>query len=416
MDNRKMVYSAVAASFAAFVAGLNLGGISGALDYLISDFSLTPLQAGFVTSIIMIGCLFGALSGGTLSDRYGRVRILSCSVFIIMLFSLLSAFSSGVLLLVISRFFIGTGMGVLSTVIPVYVSEISPAKWRGTLVSLYQMFIVTGILIAYLLDFMMMTWADNWRWMLGVPAAASVLSLVFLAFIPESPVWSARAGKRENDSVSWKTLTGGVNGKILILGILLAAFQQITGINVVINYAPGILKEAGIGGDAALLQSVYVGIVNFVFTILAVWLVDRLGRKKILIAGCAGLVVSLAFLVYEFMQPEANNIAILAAILMYIAFFAMSLSPLMFVVTSEIYPSSIRGTAMAVSTGVSWICAFLVVQLFPVTVSAYGPAAVFGAFCILCLAAMIFIWIYIPETKGKSLDEIENYLQNKLGK
>ena len=195
MDNRKMVYSAVAASFAAFVAGLNLGGISGALDYLISDFSLTPLQAGFVTSIIM-------------------------------LFSLLSAFSSGVLLLVISRFFIGTGMGVLSTVIPVYVSEISPAKWRGTLVSLYQMFIVTGILIAYLLDFMMMAWADNWRWMLGVPAAASVLSLVFLAFIPESPVWSARAGKRENDSVSWKTLTGGVNGKILILGILLAAFQS----------------------------------------------------------------------------------------------------------------------------------------------------------------------------------------------
>ena len=205
----------------------------------------------------------------------------------------------------------------------------------------------------------------------------------------------------------------GSTTHIVLLGSLLAVFQQITGINVIINYAPEILRQTGIGGDTALMQALYVGIVNFLFTIVAVWLVDRLGRKKLLLWGCAGLVVSLAYLTYAFAQPLPGSIGILIALLVYIAFFAVSLSPLMFVVTAEIYPSAIRGTAMALSTGISWACAFLVVQFFPIMLESFGAAIVFAGFGVLCLAACLFIYIWIPETKGRSLEEIEKQLLKK---
>lgn len=420
-DNRNMTsknyfYCSFASSFAAVVAGLNLGVMSGALDCIVSDFSFTSLQAGFVTSILMIGCLAGALAGGRISDRYGRIRVIRASVLLILASSVFGALASGFWLLAVARLLIGCGVGVLSTVIPVYISEVSSAKWRGTLVSLYQFFVVVGILISYLADYKLVSVENNWRWMLAVPALFSVLSYILLKTIPESGVWLSVRGGKHGETIPWKELFRGLNGKILFLGILLAAFQQITGINAVINYAPGILRESGIGGDTALLQSVYVGIVNLLFTVVAVWLVDRLGRKKILIGGCAGLVVSLAILAYEFMLPETDNIVVLTALLMYIAFFALSLSPLMFVVTSEIYPSSIRGSAMAVSTGVSWVCAFIVVQLFPVLLQSWGGAVVFAVFGLLCLAAMVYIWGFIPETKGKSLEEIENYMKTRYGK
>lgn len=429
-----------AASSGALVVGLNLGGISGALEFITREFGLSAISMGLVTSVIMIGCLIGALLGGRYSDRYGRRMMMIVSAILLILSAAGCALAGNAAWLIAARFVGGCGMGVLSAVIPIYISEISPAKWRGTFVSFYQLFIVIGILGAYCADFGMIAWANNWRWMLGVPLVFAGANLLMLLFLPESPRWLIKQGEQEaarkvitrmgiaaEDAAGMlatqqssqkggprlSELFRGSTGYIVLLGSLLAVFQQITGINVIINYAPEILRQTGIGGDTALLQAIFVGVVNFLFTVVAVWLVDRLGRKKLLLWGCAGLVVSLAYLTYAFAQPQPDSLGILIALLVYIAFFAVSLSPLMFVVTAEIYPAAIRGTAMALSTGISWACAFLVVQFFPVMLESLGAAVVFAGFGVLCLAAWLFIRFRIPETKGRSLEEIEKFLLKK---
>lgn len=430
----------IAAAFGAFVIGLNLGGISGALEFIAAEFRLSAFATGLVASAVMIGCLVGALLGGRYSDRYGRKKMMLLSAGVLIVSAAGCAFAQGVSPLILARLAGGCGMGVLSAVIPIYISEISPAQWRGTFVSFYQLFIVIGILTAYCADFAMIAWADNWRWMLGLPLVFAVADLLALLCLPESPRWLIGRGEREaarrafarmgiaqedvaaaEESAAPPRKNGprlaelfrGATARVVVLGSLLAVFQQITGINVIINYAPEILRQTGIGGDAALMQAVYVGLVNFLFTVIAVWLVDRLGRKKLLLWGCAGLVVSLAYLTWAFAQPQPDSLGILAALLVYIACFALSLSPLMFVVTAEIYPSAIRGTAMALSTGISWACAFLVVQFFPVMLECFGAAVVFAGFGVLCLAAWVFIYVWIPETKGRSLEEIEKEIAKK---
>lgn len=435
MKNKFLLIECVlGASFGALVIGLNIGGISGALEFLTEDFGLSPLAMGLVTGIIMIGCLIGALLGGRCSDKYGRKKTMLFSALILIAAALWCFLADNTASLVVARFVCGCGMGVLSVVIPIYISEISPAKWRGTFVSFYQLFIVIGILGAYCADFWMSDWDGNWRWMLGLPLPFAILNIAMLSFIPESPRWLVGQGKGAQASkimaslctddcsaiLNTKSTQDGTPGLsalfrrpmayIVLLGTLLAAFQQITGINVIINYAPEILRQTGIGGNQALMQAIYVGLVNFLFTIVAVWLVDRWGRKKLLLWGCAGLVASLAYLTYAFTLPSTNSIGVLIALLVYIAFFAISLSPLMFVVTAEIYPSAIRGTAMALSTGISWACAFLVVQFFPVMIEYLGSSLVFAIFGLLCLAAWLFIYFYIPETKGRSLEDIEKEL------
>mgnify|MGYP002572540635 CR=1 FL=1 len=400
--------------------------------------SVSSVQLGL--TFCMVGLAFGQVIFGPLSDKYGRKNMLVISSVILTLSAAGCALASNAAWLIAARFLDGCGMGVLSAVIPIYISEISPAKWRGTFVSFYQLFIVIGILAAYCADFGMISWGNNWRWMLGLPLLFAAGNLLMLLFLPESPRWLIRQGEyeaarkaiarmgisSEDAAVMLETPKSSQKGGpklselfrrstayIVLLGSLLAVFQQITGINVIINYAPEILRQTGIGGDTALMQAIYVGIVNFLFTIVAVWLVDRLGRKKLLLWGCAGLVASLAYLTYAFAQPQPDSIGILIALLVYIAFFAVSLSPLMFVVTAEIYPSAIRGTAMALSTGISWACAFLVVQFFPVMLESFGAAIVFAGFGLLCLAAWLFICIWIPETKGRSLEEIEKQLLKK---
>ena len=405
MKNKLLLFGYVfAASFGAFVVGLNLGGISGALEFITAEFGLSAMAMGLVTSAIMIGCLIGALLGGRYSDKYGRRNMMIISAVMLILSAVGCAMASNAAWLIAARFLGGC------------------------------------ILAAYCADFGMISWGNNWRWMLGLPLLFAAGNLLMLLFLPESPRWLIKQGEyevarkaiarmgisSEDAAVMLETpkssqkggpklseLFRGSTTHIVLLGSLLAVFQQITGINVIINYAPEIFRQTGIGGDTALMQAIYVGIVNFLFTIVAVWLVDRLGRKKLLLWGCAGLVVSLAYLTYAFAQPLPGSIGILIVLLVYIAFFAVSLSPLMFVVTAEIYPSAIRGTAMALSTGISWACAFLVVQFFPIMLESFGAAIVFAGFGVLCLAAWLFIYIWIPETKGRSLEEIEKQLLKK---
>lgn len=411
MKKSKVILYSLVAAFGALVVGLNLGGISGAIDIIETEFSLTALAKGLVASALMIGCLIGALTGGSLSDRFGRRPLMMASAALLAVSAAgCSMLSNGAAALVAFRFIGGLGVGVLSAVIPAYITEIAPEKMRGTLVSLYQLFVVIGILAAYTANYFLAGSAGGWRYMLGFPLAFAFVDIVLLLFLPESPVWLEQRNRTKRSDAKLSELFHGKIARVVFLGCMLAFFQQITGINVVINYAPGILGKVGIAGSDPMLQTVFVGAANLLFTVIALWLCDKFGRKTLLVSGCAGLVLSLGYLTYAFSIDAPSNIGILVAILAYIAFFALSLSPLMFVVTSEMYPSHIRGTAMALSTGISWVCAFLVVQFYPWMESTLGANVTFGIFCALCLLAGLFIHFFIPETKGKKLEDIQKEL------
>lgn len=414
MKKTTVFFYAFTAAFGALVVGLNMGGISGAIDLIVEEFSLSALSKGFVTGALMVGCLFGALLGGRLSDRYGRKPMLMISAVLLALSAAGSAFlSTSAAPLVVFRLIGGLGVGVLSAVIPTYITEISPAELRGTLVSFYQLFVVVGILVAYCANYFLAGTALNWHLMLGLPLVFAIIDILLLFALPESPLWLAERGKNEakEGKVAFGELFKGRMGYVVFLGSMLAFFQQITGINVVVNYAPSILGKLGIAGSDPLLQTVFIGVANLIFTVIALWLVDKFGRKTLLVCGCFGCTASLGYLTYAYSIADPSSIGVLAAILAYIGFFALSLSPLMFVVTSEMYPSRVRGTAMAFSTGISWACAFLVVQFYPWMESTLGTNVAFGIFAALCLAAGLFIWFLIPETKGKSLEAIETELK-----
>ncbi len=442
MKNKSLItFYALVAAFGALVVGLNMGGISGAIDIIVAEFSLSALAKGFVTGALMVGCLIGALVGGGMSDRYGRKPMLTVSALLLALSAAgCSMLSNGAAALVVYRFIGGLGVGVLSAVIPTYITEISPAKLRGTFVSFYQLFVVIGILVAYSCNYLFAPKALSWHLMLGLPLVVAIVDILLLLVLPESPRWLVQRGKmreaekaisrygfdneerevilasaneKKEKGAKFSELFKGKIGKVVFLGSMLAFFQQITGINVVINYAPSILGSLGIAGSDPLLQTIYIGAANLLFTIIALWLCDKFGRKTLLLWGCAGLVLSLGYITWAFSIPNPSEIGILIAIVAYIAFFALSLSPLMFVVTSEMYPSYIRGTAMALSTGISWACAFLCVQFYPWLESTLGTNVAFGIFAALCLAAGLFIKFCIPETKGKSLEEIEKELKLK---
>ncbi len=411
MKKSKVILYSLVAAFGALVVGLNLGGISGAIDIIETEFSLTALAKGLVAGALMIGCLIGALTGGSLSDKFGRRPLMMVSAALLAVSAAgCSMLSNGAAALVAFRFIGGLGVGVLSAVIPAYITEIAPEKMRGTLVSLYQLFVVIGILAAYTANYFLAGSAGGWRYMLGFPLAFAFVDIVLLLFLPESPVWLEQGNRTKRSDAKLSELFHGKIARVVFLGCMLAFFQQITGINVVINYAPGILGKVGIAGSDPMLQTVFVGAANLLFTVIALWLCDKFGRKTLLVSGCAGLVLSLGYLTYAFSIDAPSNIGILVAILAYIAFFALSLSPLMFVVTSEMYPSHIRGTAMALSTGISWVCAFLVVQFYPWMESTLGTNVTFGIFCALCLMAGLFIHFFIPETKGKKLEDIQKEL------
>jgi len=435
-NNQSLFLYTLITVFGGLIVGLNMAGISGAISFIQDYFDLDDMMLGLVVSILTVGCLFGAIIGGRLSDKFGRKKVMFFSAALFVISSAGCAMSSSMYGLVIFRFISGFGIGMISAVAPVYISEISPAKLRGTLVSYNQLAVVIGILIAYVVDYILLNSDNNWRLMLGFPFIFSIAYLLLLIILPESPRWLYMEGQTEkagliinklnidkqevdnvlinkksgNSTFKLSSLFKGKLAKIVLIGSLLAALQQITGINVIINYAPAIFEMTGVAGDVALIQSIYVGIVNLLFTLIAVWLVDKVGRKILLLCGSIGMALSLLYLVYTFIVPAANGIGALVAVLCYIGFFAASLAPGMWVVTSEIYPSRIRGTAMSISTGVSWLCTFLTVQFFPWILNNLGGSIAFGIFAGFSVIAFIFIFIYIPETKGKSLEQIENEL------
>lgn len=444
MNNKYLYWITFVAINGGLLFGLNMAGISGANDLIADKFSLSVSKLGTVAGFLMIGCLIGALFTGNFTDRYGRKKVMIATAVLYIISSLGCSLATGFTMLTIFRILSGLAVGATSVVGPMYISEISPANKRGMLVSFNQFAITIGILLAYIFDYFLLGLsAESWRYMLAVPTVFGFLYLIFLSTsFPESPRWLLSKGykdkalyvlnkinanisvsdelkeieeslilEKNKDKASFMELFKGRTGKIVLIGTLLAAFQQITGINAVIIFAPDILKSAGVGGDTALLQSMLVGLVNVLMTMVALWLVDRKGRKTLLLWGAVGMLLALAYLTYAFAGEAMSNIGVLLALLVYISFFAASYAPVMWVIISEIYPTKIKGLAMSFSTAISWGCTFLTVYFAPIIRSELGDEYLFAIFGGFTLLAFIFVKVWIPETKGKTLEQIEKELK-----
>lgn len=444
MNNRYLYWITFVAINGGLLFGLNMAGIAGATDMIKAEFSLTDSGLGTVAALLTIGCLIGALFTGNFTERFGRKNVMIFTAVIYVISALGSAFSESSLMLTVFRVLSGLAVGATSVVGPMYISEISPAAKRGTLVSINQFAITIGIVVAYVIDYLVMDWGENsWRYMLAVPAVFGVIYLIFLlSSFPQSPRWLLSKYRRNDaikvlekiggkalieselpemeqailaeqgkQKVKISELFRGKTGKIVLIGTLIAALQQITGINAVIMFSPDIFQVAGSAKGDSMMQAMIVGLVNFLMTIVAIWLVDRKGRKTLLLWGAVGMIVSLAYLTWEFSKPVQFGAGVLAALLVYISFFAASFAPVMWVIISEIYPNRIKGLAMSFSTAVSWMCTFLTVYFAPVIQGALGLNYLFGIFGLFSIIAFVFVKIWIPETKGKSLEQIEAELK-----
>lgn len=439
--SRYVTLYAVIAAIGGFLFGYDTAVISGAIGFLKVRFGLQAGMQGWTVSSLIVGAAVGALFSGSLSDKFGRKKLLYASSALFAVGMLGSALSNDIGVLIAARIVGGLGLGIASTVSPLYIAEISPANIRGRMVSFYQLSVVTGIFITFFINAAIEgmgndAWdvTTSWRWMFGFAAVPGILYLFLLALIPESPRWLMRQknevralgilerinGKeaakaelhairnlKENDAGSFKELFQPSLRIPFMIGVLLAVLQQITGINAIMYYAPEILKQSGASTDSALLQTVLVGVVNLAFTILALWIIDKAGRKILLLGGAAVMTVCLFAVGYAFQVGHVSGYLILFFILLYVAAFAVSFGPVVWVMISEIFPTRIRGSATAVATLFLWVADFAVSQTFPMLLNSIGASYTFMLYAAVSLFAVYFCAKFIPETKGKSLEQVE---------
>jgi SP family arabinose:H+ symporter-like MFS transporter len=439
------------AAMGGFLFGFDTAVISGTISLVTNDFSLNAVSEGWFVSCALLGCIIGVSISGKLSDAYGRkiVMILSAILF---LFSAIGCMvSESFTTLIIFRLVGGLGIGVASMVSPLYISEIAPSRMRGTMVTLYQLALTIGIVLAYFSNAYLAEHASQsyisgaaqkifsdqvWRGMLGLGAVPAVIFLICLFFVPESPRWlllkgrdekaayiitkldGAAAAERElgafrkessQEETSFSELFRPVYRRALWIGLLLPFLSQVCGINAVIYYGPRILEQAGFTLNNALGGQVTIGLVNVVFTFIAIFTIDKWGRRPLLFAGVGGAVLSLITIGALFALDVTSGPWILIAILAFIACFAFSFGPVCWVVVSEIFPNAVRGRAVALATLSLWIGNFLVGQLTPVMLSGIGSSWTFWIFALCCSPALWITWKLIPETKGRSLENIEAF-------
>ena len=432
-------------TFVAAVGGLLFGYdtavVAGAIGFIQEKYNLSPAMTGWAASCALVGCMAGAMLAGWLSDKLGRKKVLMIAGFAFAVSSIGILIPSDIEYFIFFRFIGGIGIGIASILAPMYISEIAPADIRGRLISIYQLGIVTGILLIYFVNAGIAGLHDNawnvnsgWRWMFGSGLVPSLIFILLLLPIPESPRWLAKQNRWNEADVILAKVNGRENADkeiaaireslteqqgsfldllkpglrtALTIGIVLAIFSQITGINVIMYYAPEIFKATGSGSSSALMQTIWVGSINLLLTIVAIKYVDKLGRKKLLLIGSAGMAVCLAIVGLAFYTESAGGYWVLAGILLYISFFAISLGPLTFVVVAEIFPNHIRGRAMSVAIFFLWLSVYLVSQTFPMLLESIGSAYTFWIYMITSVMAFIFIWKVVPETKGKTLEQIQ---------
>lgn len=421
--------------------GFDTAVVSGAVGFMEDRFDLSKLQVGWAVSSLIIGCIVGAAMSGILGDRFGRKKVLIAAAILFIVSSIGSAIPDTFSAFIVARIIGGIGIGITSTLCPLYNAEIAPAKYRGRLVALNQLAIVTGIFLTYFVNLWISRSGDEawgiasaWRWMFGVGAIPGLLFMILLFFVPESPRWLIKQGRAaaalpillrihgeelakkevidikhsfEQESGSIRQLISPGLRIALIVGVGLAVLQQVTGINAVMYYAPEIFKATGAGTNASLIQTILVGFINLLFTLVALWLIDKVGRKALLLVGSASMSICLIVIGIAFQTGHAAGPLVLIFILLYVASFAISLGPVVWVIMSEIFPNRIRGKATAIAAMALWAADYLVSQSFPPMLSSTGPAATFWIYGGMALLAFLFTWRVVPETKGKSLEEIE---------
>ncbi len=434
------------AALGGLLFGYDTGVINGAIGPLKAHFALDASAEGWATGCALLGCAIGAALAGVLSDRLGRKKVLMVSAILFLISAVGTALPRDIATFIIFRVVGGVGVGAAAMSSPMYIAEISPARIRGRMVSVNQFAIVTGFLVVYFVNYFIALQGDStwnqqvgWRWMFGSEALPAVSLLVLLLFVPESPRWLTKQNRSDealeiltrvngaeyaktelleikdalaHESGSLKQLSGPGMKIVLVIGIALAVLQQVTGINVFLYFGTEIFKKMGSGTNAALAQTVIVGAVNLSFTIVAIWTVDRLGRRPLMMIGSAGMGISLLAMGLA-TYCQRTGLWILLFILGYIACFAISVGPVTWVILSEIFPTRIRGRAMAIATICLWVANYVISQTFPMMdenkwllekFHRAFPFWLYGAFCVVLL---VFVWRFVPETKGKTLEQIE---------
>lgn len=428
------------AAFGGFLFGYDTAVVSGAIGFLTREFNLTAELTGWAASSLLVGCMAGAMLGGPLGDRFGRKPSLIFCALLFAASSLASALPHALGPFTWARFAGGVAIGAASMLSPLYIAEVAPEKIRGTLVALYQLAIVAGILVVFFVNLQIQRLGDEawnthtgWRWMFASLVAPSLVFGLCMGLVPESPRWLMKAGRREEAFAILERVGGTENAerevrqidaalqeeegrfselfttgyrRALMIGILLAVFGQFSGINSIMYYAPEIFKTAGAGTDSAFSQTVIVGAVNLVFTFVAIGFVDRLGRKPLLIIGTLVQVISLTFVGWMFKTGGSGGL-LLGSILAFVAAFAVAMGPIPWIINAEIFPTKLRGRAMSLAIFCLWFADWIVTQTFPMLRETVGAAQTFWVYAFCSALSTLFVWFMVPETKGRTLEEIE---------
>ncbi|MDB5131696.1 MAG: transporter [Mucilaginibacter sp.] len=426
---------AMVVALGGFLFGFDTAVISGAEKSIQQFWHLSVFEHGLTVSIALIGTVIGSLLGSRPSDRFGRKNTLYFVAIAYLLSSLGTALSDNWYLFLVFRFLGGLGVGTSSVTAPIYISEVSPADRRGRLVGLFQFNVVLGILISYLSNYLIGQGGEtSWRWMLGVQAFPSLIFILLITLIPESPRWlilkkGAHARALEilriinplncdeelkaiqnsnlgNGKSASANLFSGQYKKPVILAILFAFFNQVSGINAIIYYAPRIFQMAGLGAHSSLLSTVGIGVINFIFTLIALNFIDRVGRRILMIIGSFGLIASLFLVSFTFYSGKFDGFAIPIYMMIFIAFFAFSQGAVIWVFISEIFPNQVRAKGQTLGSSTHWIMAALIAFCFPFFAEKLGGATTFFFFGSMMVLQLIFVWRYMPETKGKSLEQL----------
>ena len=453
-----LIFLSVVAALGGFLFGYDTAVISGTIAQVSQLFQLDDLQQGWYVGCALIGSIVGVLFAGILSDKLGRKLTMVISAVLFSTSALGCAISADFTQLVIYRIIGGVGIGVVSIVSPLYISVVSVAQYRGRLVSLYQLAVTVGFLGAYLVNYQLLGYAQSgsqlsidwlnkifvtevWRGMLGMEMLPAVLFFIIIFFIPESPRWLIVKGKEEKavnilekiyNSVSeatsqlnetksvltsetkseWVLLMKPGIFKAVIIGVCIAILGQFMGVNAVLYYGPSIFENAGLSGGDSLFYQVLVGLVNTLTTVLALVIIDKVGRKKLVYYGVSGMVVSLLLIGAYFLFGESlgvSSLFLLVFFLFYVFCCAVSICAVVFVLLSEMYPTKVRGLAMSIAGFALWIGTYLIGQLTPWMLQNLTPAGTFFLFAVMCVPYMLIVWKLVPETTGKSLEEIERY-------
>ncbi|ATP55940.1 MFS transporter [Pedobacter ginsengisoli] len=437
MKKNSVLAWSVVVALGGFLFGFDTAVISGAEKSIQQYWNLSVFEHGLTISIALIGTVIGSLLGSRPSDHFGRKNTLYFVAVVYLLSSLGTALADNWYVFLVFRFIGGLGVGTSSVTAPIYISEISPADRRGRLVGLFQFNVVLGILISYLSNYLISQGGESsWRWMLGVQAVPSLVFLILIKFIPESPRWlilkkgatekaleilkiinplnsdkelaaikasEIKLGESQKNSES---LFSGQYSKPVIFAVLFAFFNQVSGINAIIYYAPRIFEMAGLGAHSSLLSTVGIGLINFAFTLLALNFIDKVGRRVLMIIGSFGLVASLFLVAFTFYTERFSGMAIPIYMMVFIAFFAFSQGAVIWVFISEIFPNQVRAKGQTLGSSTHWVMAALVAFYFPYFAETFGGAATFSFFGTMMVLQLLFVWRFMPETKGKSLESI----------